>query len=54
MDVTRRDLAVGAAALLAFPLIVNLTAWTAGPDGGRPLDEPLFQRGGAPAPTAGR
>ena len=53
MDITPRDLAVGAVAVLAFPLIVNLTAWNADGDG-RSLDDPLFHRGGEHAPTAGR
>lgn len=45
MSITTRDLALGAAALLVFPVAVNLTAVASSGDG-RPLDDPLFQRGG--------
>ncbi len=45
MSLTTRDIALGAAALLVFPVAVNLTA-VASSGEGRQLDDPLFQRGG--------
>lgn len=50
MSVTARDLALGAAALLAFPLAVNVTALASSGDG-RELGDPLFQRGGQESPV---
>jgi hypothetical protein len=53
MSVTTRDLVLGATALLVFPAAVGLTSAASSGDG-RPLDDPLFHRGGqeAPAQTA--
>lgn len=53
MSVTARDIVLGAAALLAFPLAVSLTSVASSGDG-RDLDDPLFHRGGheVPAETA--
>ena len=53
MNVTTRELVVGGLALLAFPLLVNVTAVAADGDG-RPLDDPLFERGGAPSSVTAR
>lgn len=55
MSVTTRDLALGATALLVFPIAVSLTSVASSGDG-RDLDDPIFQRGGqqAPAQTAVR
>ena len=51
-----KDTVLGVAALLVFPVAINLTAWNA--DGeGRSLDDPLWHRGGPaaePVHTAGR
>ena len=56
MSFTARDLALGAATLLAFPLCINLTDAASSGDG-RELDRPLFERGSSPTPrvpAAGR
>ena len=54
MKLTTRDLVIGGLFLLTFPLGVNVAAWNADGDG-RPLDDPLWHRGGdAPAQTADR
>ena len=45
MSVTKRDLALGAAAVLVFPTALNLTAALSSGEG-RDLGDPLFQRGG--------
>ena len=50
MSVTARDVVLGAAALLAFPLAVNVTALASSGDG-RELGDPLFQRGGQESPV---
>ena len=52
MKLTTRDLVIGGVLLLAFPVGVNLTALAADGDG-RPIDDPLWHRGGdAPVQTA--
>lgn len=53
MSVKARDLAFGVTAMLAFPVVMNLTAITSSGDG-RSLDDPLFQRGGEPPSTSAR
>lgn len=50
MSVTARDLVLYGTALLVFPLAVSLTGLASSGDG-RPLDNPLFHRGGQPAPV---
>ena len=50
MPVTARDLVLGTAALLAFPLAVNLTALASSGDG-RELGDPLFHRGERDTPV---
>ena len=49
-----KDVALGAAVLLAFPLTLQLTAWGSSGEG-RPVHDPLWDRGGGqPVQTAGR
>ena len=49
-----KDVTLAAAALLAFPLTLHLTAWGSSGEG-RPVHDPLWQRGGGqPVQTAGR
>ena len=50
MSVTARDLVLHGAALLVFPLAVGLTGLASSGEG-RSLDDPLFHRGGQPAPV---
>lgn len=49
MSVTMRDVLVGAASLLAFPVAINLTAFTASGDSSSPEDAPSRQD---PAPQS--
>lgn len=49
-----KDVAYGAAALLAFPLVMNLSALGSSGEG-RTVEDPLWHRGGEPpARSAGR
>jgi hypothetical protein len=50
MSVTTRDLVLGATVLLVFPAAIGLTSAASSGDG-RPLDDPLFQRGGQGVPV---